>query len=158
VYINLFNNQWSTNFRLWNAGTWSSRVRLWSVNGGDAEKNLVTPSEEARCPLGGIAADGPAGTLPAQQTGLQISKRGVKVTAFFPDSDGKGLILRLWELAGRSGDCQVRLPAGIKAKQAQPLDLRDNPIGAPIQIRSDKFEVPIWEFAPASFRVETGTE
>ena len=158
MYINLFNNQWSTNFRLWNSGTWSSRVRLWSVADADAEKNLVTPSEEARCPLVGIVADGPGGALPPQQAGLQISKRGVKVTAFFPDPSGKGLILRLWELAGHSGNCQVRLPAGIKAKQVQPLDLRDNPIGAPIQIRSGKFEVPIWEFAPASFKVETLSE
>ncbi len=155
VYINLFNNQWTTNFRLWNAGTWSSRVRVWSVDGGDAEKTLVTPSEEARYPLVGIVADGPGGTLPAQQAGLQLSKRGIKVTAFFPDPVGKGFILRLWELAGRSGNCQVQLPAGIKAKQAQPLDLRDNPIGAPIQIRGGKFEVPIWEFAPASFKLET---
>ena len=31
VYINLFNNQWTTNFRLWNEGTWTSRVRLWSA-------------------------------------------------------------------------------------------------------------------------------
>ena len=28
VFVNLFNNQWTTNFRLWNAGTWTSRVRL----------------------------------------------------------------------------------------------------------------------------------
>src|SRR5208283_3840806 len=26
AYVNLFNNQWNTNFRLWNGGTWSSRV------------------------------------------------------------------------------------------------------------------------------------
>ena len=155
VYINLFNNQWSTNFRLWNSGTWSSRVRLWSVAHSDAEKNLVTPSEEARCPLVGIVAEGPAGRLPAQQAGLEISKRGVKVTAFLPDPSGRGFILRLWELAGSSGNCQVRLPAGMQARQAQPLDLRDNPIGAPIQIRGGKFEAPIWEFAPASFWVET---
>ena len=31
VFVNLFNNQWSTNFRLWNSGTWTSRVRLWSL-------------------------------------------------------------------------------------------------------------------------------
>ena len=79
----------------------------------------------------------------------------MKVTAFLPDPSGRGFILRLWELAGSSGNCQVRLPSGIQAKRVQPLDLRDNPIGAPIQIRSGRFEVPIWELAPASFRVES---
>ena len=34
VYVNLFNNQWTTNFRLWNEGTWTSRVRLWSLEKG----------------------------------------------------------------------------------------------------------------------------
>ena len=27
VFVNLFNNQWSTNFRFWNGGTWTARVR-----------------------------------------------------------------------------------------------------------------------------------
>ena len=31
AYVNLFNNQWNTNFRLWNRGTWTSSVRLWAV-------------------------------------------------------------------------------------------------------------------------------
>ena len=31
AFVNLFNNQWSTNFRLWNRGTWTSRVRLWGI-------------------------------------------------------------------------------------------------------------------------------
>ena len=29
VYLNLFNNQWSTNFQQWIGGSWSVRVRIW---------------------------------------------------------------------------------------------------------------------------------
>ena len=43
AYLNLFNNQWNTNFRLWNRGTWTSRVRLWAVEHYDAESAIITP-------------------------------------------------------------------------------------------------------------------
>ena len=43
VYVNLFNNQWTTNFRLWNEGTWTSRVRLWAVDGAKAEPRWSRP-------------------------------------------------------------------------------------------------------------------
>ena len=32
VYLNLYNNQWNTNFRYWYPGTWSSSVRLWTFD------------------------------------------------------------------------------------------------------------------------------
>lgn len=44
VYVNLFNNEWSTNFRMWNGRTWTSRVRIWATAGADLEHNLITPS------------------------------------------------------------------------------------------------------------------
>ena len=31
VFVNLFNNQWSTNFAQWVGGSWTSRVRLWPI-------------------------------------------------------------------------------------------------------------------------------
>ncbi len=151
VFVNLFNNQWSTNFRLWNSGTWTSRVRLWSVDQPDPEKNLVTPSEESRSPLLTAIAEGDAGKLPATQPGLQISPRGVKVTALGPNPDGEGLILRLWELAGRSGECKVQLPLDLGIRSAQPVDLRGRPTGKPISVTAGRFQVSVRGFAPASF-------
>lgn len=153
VFINLFNNQWSTNFRLWNAGTWTSRARLWSVAGADAEKNLTTLAEEARVPLVAAVAEGPAGELPVTQTGLSLSRRGVRVTAFGPNPDGAGIVLRLWEEAGQSGRCQVRLPAGLQVSQAQPADLRGRPVGAPLVAKDGQFTVDVRAFAPASFLI-----
>ena len=46
VYVNLFNNQFTSNFRLWNEGTWSSRVRIWAIDHYSPEADLVTPSLE----------------------------------------------------------------------------------------------------------------
>jgi len=154
VYLNVFNNQWTTNFRLWNAGTWTSRVRLWSVDGDNAEQNLITPSDEARSPLVAAVADGPAGTLPPAQTGLELSRRGVRVTAFGPNARGKGTLLRLWEHAGYTGDCEVRLPRGLDVATIQPVDLRGLPSGKTIAVRQDRFTLPLRAFAPSSLLLQ----
>jgi hypothetical protein len=153
VFINLFNNQWSTNFRLWNSGTWTSRVRLWSFNRFDNTTGLATPSLEARQPLLAALADGPAGRLPPTQSGLALSRPAVAVTAFGPDPDGQGTLLRLWEYGGSSGKCQVRLPAGLAVADAQPVDLRGQPAGQSTPVHAGAFTVRLNAFAPASFKL-----
>jgi alpha-mannosidase len=151
VYVNLFNNQWSTNFRLWNGGTWVSRVRLWAFSRFDTESCLVTPALEARYPLFGAAASGPAGRLPPAQRGLEMSARGTLVSAFGPNPDGDGLLLRLWELAGRAGDCTVRLPPAMYVDNVQPVDLRGEAVGLATAVSNGEFTFRREAFAPASF-------
>ena len=58
-----------------------------------------------------------AGTLPIVQKGLELSTRGVLVTAFGPNPGGPGTVLRLWECAGQGGPCEVRLPAALDVRQ-----------------------------------------
>ncbi|MBI5384047.1 MAG: hypothetical protein HZA90_05110 [Verrucomicrobia bacterium] len=151
AYVNLFNNQWTTNFRLWNKGTWTARVRLWSFDQYDAESSLITPSLATRFPLQAAVVDGAGGTLPASQRGLELANKGVLVTAFGPNPDGPGTLLRLWELAGQSAPCLVRLPGGMKVQSVQPVDLRGRPNGPAIPVKADSFEVPLRAFAPVSF-------
>jgi alpha-mannosidase len=86
---------------------------------------------------------------------LGLSRPGVQVTAFGPNPDGAGTILRLWELAGRSGLCAVRLPGRLPATQAQPVDLRGRPTGAAVPIRDGGFDLELKAFAPISLRLET---
>jgi len=151
VFVNLFNNQWTTNFRLWNEGTWTMRVRLWAFDRFDAQTALVTPSLEARYPLVAAMADGKAGTLPTTQKGLELSVRGTLVTAFGANPDGPGTVLRLWEYAGIRGPCEVHLPAGLDVKEVQPVNLRGEPLGKPLPVEKDAFTVNLAAFAPASF-------
>jgi hypothetical protein len=150
AYLNLFNNQWNTNFRLWNRGTWTSRVRLWAIEHSDAEPAIITPSLEARYPLLAAMADGPAGTLIPSRRGLELSRKGLQLSAYGPNPDGAGTVLRLWELAGKSGPVRVRLADGMNTKQAQPVDLRGRPIGKPIAVKNGSFEVQVGAFGPAS--------
>ncbi len=154
VFINLYNNQWDTNFPLWQDGSWDSRVRLWVVHGGNAEKNIITPSWDAREPLIAASADGPRGKLPIGKTGLKLSRHGVLVTLFGPDPYSDKTVLRVWEQAGNSGSLTVNLPADFKATKALPVNLRGEPAGDALEIHSGAFNFKLGAFAPASFRLE----
>jgi hypothetical protein len=154
VFVNLYNNQWNTNFRLWQEGSWNSRVRLWVVRGDNAEKNLITPAWEARTPLVAACGDGPRGKLPVTKTGLSLSRRGVLVTHFGPDPYSDRTLLRVWEQAGHSGSLTVKLPADFRATRALPVNLRGEPAGDAVNITGGSFTCKLAAFAPASFQLE----
>ncbi len=158
VYVNLFNNQWSTNFVQWVGGAWSSRVRLWPVSGGTAEQALVTPAMEARVPCQAALFGGTPGSLPVARAGLTLSRRGVLVTAFGPNPDGQGLLLRLWEQGGSDQPCRVQLPDGMRPASVQPCDLRGRPVGDPIAVKDGAFDAPMHRFAPLSLLVGEQTK
>ena len=154
VFVNLFNNQWSTNFRLWNQGTWTSRIRIWTANGGNSEKSLITPSEESRQPLLAVSAENGGGKSPVTLTGVELSRRGVKITAFGPNPDGDGIVLRLWEMAGQSGKCLVPLPkgtTGLDLNYAEPIDLRGSVKGPRLPIKNGSFQATLKSFGPSSY-------
>jgi hypothetical protein len=150
AYVNLFNNQWNTNFRLWNRGTWTSRVRLWAIQNHASEPSLITPSLEARNPLLAAVSEGAPGTLPPSRRGLELSRKGILVTAYGSNPDGPGTVLRFWEQAGQSGTVRVSLPEESAAKKVQPVDLRGRPVGQPIPVRNGSFKVQVGAFAPVS--------
>jgi hypothetical protein len=76
------------------------------------------------------------------------------VTALGPNPDGHGTVLRVWELAGKSGKCVVRLPSSLKVGAVQPVDLRGQPAGEPIKVVNGAFTPWLSAFAPASFVFE----
>lgn len=151
AFVNLFNNQWNTNFRLWNSGTWTSRVRLWSCDRYEAGPALVIPSLEARHPFMAAASMTGAGKLPVSRRGVEVSRKGVAVTAFAPNPDGDGILLRIWEQSGTAGDLTITLPDGDAFTSARPVNLRGEPAGDPMPVKSGAFTVPLKPFAPASF-------
>jgi hypothetical protein len=151
VYVHLFNNKWNTNFRSFWSGQFSARVRLWPIASYHAEKDLVTPSEETLAPMRTGLCNYRAGHLPPLAEGLTLSRKGIAVTAFGPNPDGEGTLLRLWELAGAGGDCTVTLPASLKVKAVQPVDLRGRPAGQSVPVNAGVFVAPVRAFAPASF-------
>lgn len=154
VYLNLYNNQWNTNFRYWYPGTWSSRIRLWTFDAGTPPAAVMaTPALEARNPLLVVSTRGTGVTLPPEQAGLTVSRPGVVVTAFGTNPDGPGTLLRVWEMAGQSGELAITLPAGSKFGVATPVDLRGETLAEPRKISDGRIVVNLGSFAPASFLV-----
>jgi len=154
AFVNLYNNEWNTNFPEWQDGSWSSRVRLWLTRGVGVGENLIVPSWEARLPLLAASADGPGGKLPTIRAGLGLSRTGVLVAAFGRNPDGSGMLLRLWEQAGQSGQVTVRLPAGLKVRTLQPVDLRCQPAGPAIAVSGREFRTRIAAYSPMSFLLQ----
>jgi hypothetical protein len=150
VFVNLYNNQWGTNFQQWIGKVPGFTVRIWAAKKGSNESDLITPSWEARQPCLAAAFDGPAGDLPPSQSGIELSRKGVLVTAFGPNPDGHGTLLRIWEQAGQAGPCRVRLPKGFRSAIAQPCNLRGQPEGKTLPIRDGQLTLALSPFAPAS--------
>jgi hypothetical protein len=146
VFLNLYNNQWNTNYRYWYPGTWSSRVRIWPGT------DLIVPAWEARAPLLTAVADGPAGKLPATQTGVTVSRPGVLVTALGRNPVGDGTLLRVWDQTGKTGTLVVTVPG--KFKLATPVNLRGEKSGGPISIHGSKLAFDLDAYAPASYLLQ----
>jgi hypothetical protein len=155
VYVNLYNNQWSTNFAEWIEGSWSARVCLWFVEEFENGPSVIIPSEELRMPLRATLAEGPPGNLPAACAGIEVSLPGVFVTAFGDNPDGPGTVLRLWEQAGKGGLCRVTLPGKSGFTTAHVCTLRGERIpGKSYSLRNGSFALTIGPYQPVSLSLE----
>ncbi len=154
IFVNLFNNQWSTNFTEWIEGSWSAKMYIWSFGDYKNEQSLITPSEEFRSPLKATMVSGKPGTLPVHKEGIRLSRKGVLVTSFGPDISGQGIVIRLWEQSGQSGKCLVTLPEGTNFTRAVPVNLRGEKTGDPVAIKNNSFEVFTGAYKPLTFILE----
>jgi alpha-mannosidase len=59
--------------------------------------------------------------------------------------------VRVWEQSGLSGEVDLTLPNGFKASTAQPVSLRGEKTGKPIEIRQGTLKFNLKAYAPASF-------
>lgn len=155
LFVNLYNNMWNTNYPLWIGGSWNVSLRFWPVaEKATEEQALFTPSWEVRQPVLVGFADGNAGNLPALQSGIALSRKGTRVTAFCPNPDGEGTILRLWEQAGENGEITVILPQGFTATRARPVNLRGETSGDSLDVKNSRFTGQLRAWAPASWVLE----
>jgi hypothetical protein len=156
IFVNIYNNMWNTNFPLWQDGSWSERVRIWPIDKQTpTAPNLIQNSWEARVPLLTGTAEGTAGNAPAKNTGISISGKGILITAFGGNPDGKGTVLRLWEQGGVSGSVTVTLPRGATYTKAIPVNLRGEVTGKSIYVSKNKVTFFLHAYAPASFILVT---
>jgi hypothetical protein len=102
LFVNLYNNMWNTNYPLWIPGCVGGvPARVAGGCGHHRGAGQFHTLLELRQPAVAAFAEGKAGTLPPTQAGVTLSRKGVRITAFCPNPDGPGTILRVWEQAGQ---------------------------------------------------------
>ena len=161
VFANLYNNQWNTNFPFWIPGSWTASLRVYPIaEGADEEQAVFAPAWEIRQPCVAAFAEAADATkrVPPAAGGVALSRRGVRVTAFCPNPDGRGIVLRVWEQAGNAGKITVSLPKGMKTDTVQPVNLRGEITGEPIVVKDGKFSFNLGAWAPKSFILHDGGE
>lgn len=79
------------------------------------------------------------------------SRPGVRFIQLAAIPDGYGTVLRVWEMAGVSGEITTTLPAGVRFTTAMPVNLRGEKQGEPLSIIGNKFHFELGSNATASF-------
>jgi len=155
VYLNLYNNHWRTNFPAWvgNGQRMSAKARIWTFDKFSSESSLYTPAMETRVPMQAASSKVKNGRLPVTRQGISLSRKGVALSAFGPNPDGEGIILRVWEQGGVSGLCTVTLPEGMNVKTIQPVNLRGIAEGDPVEVKDGSFTFDLHAYSPASFLI-----
>jgi hypothetical protein len=146
--VSIFNNLWTINFPYWIKGSFSSRVRIWATDNIN-DSSLVISATEARNPVLVGYADGKSGKLPAEKVGIELSRKGVLLSANFKSEEGT--IIRVWDQTGTLGPLTITLPTGMKVKKAIPVNLRGTITGNPIEIVDRKLVFNLKAYAPEGF-------
>ena len=109
VYFNLFNNQWGTNFPQWLGGDYTFRYRLIPHRGNFADAGIHRKSLEALTPLlHGYSTKVEAETIALPICYDFINKTDdLEILTLKPAEKNKGLIIRLREIHGRSGNLKI---------------------------------------------------
>jgi alpha-mannosidase len=92
------------------------------------------------------------GELPQRHSFAGIADTNVVLTAMKRSEDGKGLVLRFYESAGKGGNVTLTVPAG--ATSATAANLMEKPEGSPLSVTGDKVTVPVTPYQIQTVRVD----
>jgi alpha-mannosidase len=91
------------------------------------------------------------GALPAEHSFIAVTPDNVVLTAVKKSEDADGLILHLYEWAGKETQARIEIPAG--ASSAELTDLMENPTGKTLPVEAGGVTVPVGKYAIESLRV-----
>jgi alpha-mannosidase len=92
------------------------------------------------------------GELPQRHSFAGIADSNIVLTAMKRSEDGKGLVLRFYESAGKGGNVTLTVPAG--ATSATVANLMEKPEGSPLSVTGDKVMVPVTPYQIQTVRVD----
>jgi alpha-mannosidase len=121
------------------AGTWKDAL-------------TVRHGWEYNYPLRAVATTAHAGSLAAQHSFASAEPENVVLTAVKKAEDANGLILRVYEWAGKAGTVTFHVPPG--ATSATVTNLMETPEGAPLTVDGDQVKAPIKPYEILTVRVD----
>jgi alpha-mannosidase len=121
------------------AGTWK-------------EAGVVRKGWEYDYPLTATVTTAHAGTLPAAHSFISVEPENVVLTAVKKAEDAKGLILRVYEWAGKTGTIEFHVPAG--ARSATVTNMSEVPEGAALEVKDGVVKAPIHPYEILTVRVD----
>jgi alpha-mannosidase len=121
------------------AGTWKDAM-------------TVRHGYEYSYPLSGVVTTAHAGSLPAEHSFISVAPANVVLTAVKKAEDSKGLILRVYEWAGKDGTVEFHVPAG--AGSATVTNMQETPEGGALEVSGDVVKAPIHPYEILTVRVD----
>jgi alpha-mannosidase len=121
------------------AGTWQQAMSV--RHGYEFNYPLIATQVEAH-----------TGTLPASHSFVSVKGDDVVLTALKKAEDSDGLVVHLYEWAGKDGEIELTVPPG--ATGATVTNLMEKPEGQPLPISGDHVTVPIHPYEILSLRVD----
>ncbi|HEY2467599.1 MAG TPA: glycoside hydrolase family 38 C-terminal domain-containing protein, partial [Terracidiphilus sp.] len=93
------------------------------------------------------------GTLPLEHSFVTVKPENIVLTALKKTEDGNGLLLRMYEWAGKGSEVQITTPAG--ATGGTVTSLMEKPEGSPLNVTAGKtIIVPIRPYEIESIRLD----
>jgi alpha-mannosidase len=103
-------------------------------------------------PLQAVVTTAHPGTLPAEHSFVSVTPDNVVLTAVKKAEDADGLILRVYEWAGKDATVEFHVPPG--AKSATVTNLMETPEGSPLAMEGDVVKAPIHPYEILTVRVD----
>ena len=153
LYAYVMNNYWFTNYLAGQGGDYSFRFSITSRPKGDNVASARFGWAASNPLLGVVVPANPQGPLPGEPTSLvSVAEPGVIVITTKQADEGKGLVVRLWELSGQATTAHLRLDPHIPAAKATACNLVEDPDG-PLELHDGVVAVPIRARGLATVRI-----
>jgi len=153
IFAYVMNNYWFTNYKAGQDGAFTFRYSLTSDQTIDPASASMF-GEAVHAPMRAVRIDtGQGGQgLPPALSFCQVSPANVEMTTLKPADDGKGLIVRIRETAGRDTDAEIRIgfPGLSKASRC---DLVERVLDA-VPLENNQIRARIGANAIATYRLE----
>jgi hypothetical protein len=154
LYAYVMNNYWHTNYKAGQGGIHMFRFALTSRPKADNVESARFGWAASNPLLGVVVPANPQGPLPTAPTSLvSVAEPNVLITAVKRADDGQALVVRLWELSGRSLTAHLRLDPHLRATRAGACNLVEDPSG-PLELRDGQVSVPIRGSGLATVRIQ----